>query len=94
MPPQKWVVRRVGVLSRFWDDGEAVVFSEETGETHQLNAFAARAFLELEAEPLTLSGLAGRLRRHLRVTDEDELSGHVEELVRRLSQLGLIEPVF
>lgn len=78
-------------IRRTWE-GESVIFSPLSGETHFLNAFSDEALAALEEEALTLDGLVERLRE---LTPEDQgakLAESLGALIQRFDDIGLIEP--
>ena len=78
-------------LRRSWS-GESVVFSPISGETHFLNAFSDEVLAQLEAQPLTVDELVGRLRDLTPADQLDDLRANVTTLVHRFDDIGLIEP--
>lgn len=88
----RWRARNNPKLIRRTWEGESVVFSPLSGETHFLNAFSDEALAALEEEALTLDGLVERLRE---LTPEDQgakLAESLGALIQRFDDIGLIEP--
>jgi len=80
------------LLWRAWD-GEMVVYSDASGDTHHLDALGAEAFEALLGAPATLLELRDRLSGSLGVEPTAELSNALAALIRRFVEFGLIEPV-
>jgi PqqD family protein of HPr-rel-A system len=76
-----------------WDD-EVVVFNFASGDTHLLNPVAARALRILEQKPLTAREVSQQLASSDTLPADEQLIEHVENLLSRLDEMGLIEPVF
>lgn len=88
----RWRARTNPKLIRRTWEGESVIFSPLSGETHFLNAFSDEALAALEEEALTLDGLVERLRD---LTPEDQaakLADNLGALIQRFDDIGLIEP--
>jgi PqqD family protein of HPr-rel-A system len=80
--PLKW---------RCWA-GDYVVFSPLSGQTHFLDIFAGHVLELIMAGTPSISELRSEAARFLEVEPDDRLAQAVEELLRRLEEVGLIEP--
>ena len=76
---------------RQWDE-EHVLYHENSGDTHRLNALGARA-LELLETPATADELARRLAARLTVAPDEAFASVVGKLVLHFRELGLVESV-
>ena len=96
VPVSLWRVPHSSALRwREWD-GEFVVYHEPSGDTHRLNALAARVLHLLIAEGLSQATLTARLLRSdsaqtPELRDCVEPTAVVADLLNRLAELGLIE---
>jgi PqqD family protein of HPr-rel-A system len=77
---------------RRWDD-EWVVYNEASGDTIQLDPFAAVTLMCLEAEPFELSSLVDQVAAELDVAAGEALSARLESVLGDLALVGLIEPI-
>ena len=77
---------------RQWDS-ELIVYHEQSGDTHRLNAIGAAALKLLADRPLTEPQLVGELSAALAVAADQDLSSTIHDLLLRLSNLGLIDVV-
>ena len=80
--PLKW---------RCWA-GDYVVFSPLSGQTHFLDIFAGHVLELIMAGTPSILELRSEAARFLEVEPDDRLAQTVEELLRRLEEVGLIEP--
>ena len=88
-----WKVSGAGKLRwRCWD-GEYVVFNPLTGDTHLLDVVAGGVLMDILAGPATVNELIGRAAEFLDVESDQALSSHVENILQRLDELGLVELV-
>ena len=89
---QKWRVAGDEPLKwRCWA-GDYVVFSPLSGQTHFLDILAGHVLEQIMAAPPSISELHSDIARFLQVEPDDRLAQTVEELLRRLEEVGLIEP--
>lgn len=77
---------------RCWD-GDYVVFNPLSGDTHLLEAVAGRVLMDILASPATTDELILRTADFLDVETGDGLSEYVKDVLSKLDELGLIEPV-
>jgi PqqD family protein of HPr-rel-A system len=90
-PTPNWRVLPNSVLHwREWDS-EFVVYHENSGDTHRLNAVGACALQRLSEQPLTAMALVSRLSGQFELSGPD-LAAVVDDLLARFHDLGLIEP--
>jgi PqqD family protein of HPr-rel-A system len=90
---QKWQVAGNEPLKwRCWA-GDYVVFSPLSGQTHFLDIFAGQMLKLIMSCAPSISELRSEAARFLEVEPDDRLTQTVEELLRRLEEVGLIEPV-
>ena len=80
--PLKW---------RCWA-GDYVVFSPLSGQTHFLDVFAGHILERIMAGAPSILELRSEAARFLEVELDDRLAQTVDELLRRLEEVGLIEP--
>lgn len=76
-----------------WGD-DVVVFNFSSGDTHLLNPVAAQALKILEQKPLNTHELSQQLASSDRLPTDEQLTAHVEDLLSKLDEMGLIEPAF
>ena len=79
------------LLWRSWDD-EFVVFDPLSGDTHVLNPVAAEALQVLESQAIDRDGLANHMAQAMGMETTDTLRRHMQQLLRKFVDLGLIEP--
>ena len=90
----RWVVSKdAPLIWRSWDDGEYVVYSATTGDTHLLNEVTAEVLRQLERSDLEFSDLARKAAKSLGVELDPQLESHVAGLLSYLDQIGLVEAV-
>ncbi|MEO7190119.1 MAG: HPr-rel-A system PqqD family peptide chaperone [Vicinamibacterales bacterium] len=75
---------------REWDH-EFVVYHENSGDTHRLNAIGAAALRRLTAGPAQSEDLAREIADELSRPPLD-VAQAIDELIARLHDIGLIEP--
>jgi PqqD family protein of HPr-rel-A system len=75
-----------------WEDG-CIVFQVRSGETHYLNPTGAYVLQALVSAPADESQLARQLGLQLgRSAADEEILAHIDALLARFQELGLIEP--
>lgn len=77
---------------RCWD-GEYVVFNPLTGDTHLLDVAAGGVLMDIVAGPATTDELVGRAADFLDVDSDPALLAYIKNILQRLDELGLVEPV-
>jgi len=92
MSDTAWRVSQSKLRFRSWDD-EVVVYHEESGDTHRLNAIGARALEHLTQGPLRAGELAQRLRDEFGATGaaDVDFAATVDQLLGQLHEVGLVE---
>jgi PqqD family protein of HPr-rel-A system len=75
---------------RNWDD-EFVVYHENSGDTHRLNALGAGALRQLCDRPCSAPELVTRLALEFGVPADASLHATVDTLLTELQDLGLVE---
>jgi PqqD family protein of HPr-rel-A system len=91
-PSPNWRVPPDSVFHwREWD-AEYVVYHENSGDTHRLNAVGARALKCLIDRPMAVPELTGRVADELGLARSADFSATIDDLLARLRDLGLIEP--
>ncbi len=75
---------------RSWND-EFVVYNDLTGDTHRLDAVAARVLQELSRHPATLDEVVSRLSADLGVEPDDELRTWAATALNLFRRLDLVE---
>lgn len=88
----RWRVRNNPKLIRRTWEGESVIFSPLSGETHFLNAFSDEALAALEGDALSHDELVKRLRELTPDDQAAQLSDNLKALIQRFDDIGLIEP--
>lgn len=89
---QKWRVAGNKPLKwRCWA-GDYVVFNPLSGQTHFLDIFAGHVLKLIMSGTPSVSELRSDAARYLEVEADHRLAQTVEELLRRLEEVGLIEP--
>ncbi len=76
---------------RYWD-GDSVVFSPLSGETHILDIASGRMLKRITDQPATVEDIRSELAVFLEVENDAELANAVEKILTRLEDAGLIEP--
>ena len=79
------------LLWRSWDN-ESVVFDPLSGDTHVLNQIASQALKILEVDAVDAAKLSHRIADQLNLQDDEALLRHMERLLIKFEDLGLIEP--
>ena len=77
---------------REWDS-EFIVYHEQSGDTHRLNAVGAASLRLLTLTPLTEAQLLTALSTDLSLTPDPALAHTIHDLLGQLSDLGLIDVV-
>ncbi|SRR5258706_8699387 len=89
----RWTApRSYELLWEYWD-GEHILYTPLSGETHLLNDMAARAVGLLGEQPLAARELAEQLGNAFDVVVDSEFMEIVESTLAQLDQLGLIVPL-
>jgi PqqD family protein of HPr-rel-A system len=88
-----YAVSDAALAWREWD-GEVVVFNQETGSTHLLNALGAEVLRRLVAAErgATIGALAGELADSPSDADEPEWTRAIGEALSEFARLGLARP--
>jgi len=87
----RWQPLRAQALYwREWDD-EFVVFNEDTGSTHHLNALGGEVMLALLRHPdgVGVTDLVRDLETRFETADDVELSSEIEHALRQLATLEI-----
>jgi PqqD family protein of HPr-rel-A system len=89
--PPTWHVPPDSVFHwRNWDD-EFVLYHENSGDTHRLNALGASALRQLCDRPCSAPELVARLALEFGVPADASLHATVDTLLTQLQDLGLVE---
>lgn len=89
----RWVISQgAPLLWRNWDDGEYVVYSTASGDTHLINEVTAEVLRQLERSELAFSDLVGKVAQALGIEGDGQFESHVARLLVHLDRIGLIEP--
>ena len=86
------VWRAAKILMKSWEDG-VVVYNLDSGSTHLLNPTAGQVIYYLADAPGDVAALSHRLAAQNDLESDEELDHTVEDLLKQLDSLGLIEPV-
>ncbi|MBS3934992.1 MAG: HPr-rel-A system PqqD family peptide chaperone [Sulfuritalea sp.] len=81
---------RLRFLKRTWDDG-CVVYVVDSGETHLLSSACALLLERLESGSASLRVLSDEFLSLSDDLTQEELSGLLEDIIRSLRKIGLIE---
>ena len=79
------------LIWRHWDD-EYVAFDPLSGDTHVLNPIAYQALRILEEQSVNCDQLSRAVAASLDLQLDDTLIRHMERLLAKFGDLGLIEP--
>lgn len=77
-------------LKRNWED-ECVVYTIDSGETHLLNAIAARILATLERESAAFAALLGEVQEQMGGPENTQAVTSLREVLDSLSKLGIIQ---
>jgi PqqD family protein of HPr-rel-A system len=80
------------LLMKSWDDG-VIVYNLDSGTTHLLNPTAGQVLYYLAAAHASAGALSHRLASENDLESDQELDHTVEDLLKQLDSLGLIEPI-
>jgi PqqD family protein of HPr-rel-A system len=80
------------LLWRQWE-GETVVFNVSSGNTHLMSTTAVEVLRLIKKDALTAEEISRRLMTSAGDSCDEEVVTNVENLLRNLDHLGLIEPV-
>ncbi len=86
------VWRAANLLMKSWDDG-VIVYNLDSGTTHLLNPTAGQVLYYLADAHASAGALSHRLACENDLESDQELDHTVEDLLKQLDSLGLIEPV-
>jgi PqqD family protein of HPr-rel-A system len=86
------VWRAASLLMKSWDDG-VIVYNLDSGTTHLLNPTAGQVLYYLADAHASAAALSHRLACENDLESDEELDHTVEDLLKQLDSLGLIEPV-
>ena len=91
--PTTWKVALAADLRwRFWD-GQFVVYSPASGDTHLLNPVAGETLLCLQQAPGDLAEVTRRVAARLKLDPDDQLPERLQGFLVELENFGLIEAV-
>jgi PqqD family protein of HPr-rel-A system len=78
---------------RDWDD-EFVVFNDDTGSTHHLNALGGEVILALIRHPdgVDVNGLVRDLEQRIETSADIELAAEIEHTLSQLAALEIAAP--
>ncbi|MDN3919516.1 HPr-rel-A system PqqD family peptide chaperone [Roseateles violae] len=89
----QWQLNALAALHwRQWDADDWVVFDEGSGQTFSIDAVAAASLMALEAGGLAQPALLEQVAADLQIGDAAALDQRVEQSLRFLAELGLVEP--
>ena len=84
--------RVANLLMKSWDDG-VIVYNRDSGTTHLLNPTAGQVLYCLADSHCSAAELSHRLALQNDLESDAELDHTIEDLLKQLDSLGLIEPV-
>jgi len=91
--PVVWRPAAAGVPSvRYWG-GDYVVYSPLSGDTHFLDIATGEVLRALIASPQSDAALCARLAAFLELAQDEALAAHLQQILGRLEELALIEPL-
>jgi len=92
-PQSRWqITRGCRILWRRWDE-EYVVYNTGSADTHALDRVSGEALRCLESGGMTIEELADAVGSRLDCESKEELRSYLRDLVPKLRDLELIEPV-
>lgn len=93
LPNTRWrTIRDDAFLFRAWDD-EVVVYDALSGDTHIIDATAARILQALQQAPSDVPTLAQLLAMQLQCEPGEELNHDIESVLSDMAALSLVECV-
>ncbi|MFQ5958848.1 MAG: HPr-rel-A system PqqD family peptide chaperone [Alphaproteobacteria bacterium] len=81
----------VRLLWKTWGD-EVVVFNTSSGQTHLLDPLSGAVLESIEASPMTVAQLTGRLAERFDLAPDADLARRAEAICSRFDDLGLADP--
>lgn len=79
------------ILWRCWE-GDYVIFSSLSGETHILDIASGEVLRRIIDRPSAIEDIRSEIAAFLEVKNDAELAKAVHNILRRLEGIGLIEP--
>jgi PqqD family protein of HPr-rel-A system len=86
------VWRAGNLLMKSWDDG-VIVYNLASGTTHLLNPTAGQVLYYLTDTHASVAALSRRLASQNDLESDQELDHIIEDLLKQMDSLGLVEPV-
>jgi PqqD family protein of HPr-rel-A system len=72
--------------------GESIVFNESSGNTHLLNATAAKILSIVQSQPSSAEEISLKIASESEVDADEKILERVDAVLETLDNLGLIEP--
>jgi PqqD family protein of HPr-rel-A system len=72
--------------------GESIVFNESSGNTHLLNATAAKILSIVQAQPSSAEEISLKVALDSGLGADEKILARVDVVLETLDNLGLIEP--
>ncbi len=79
------------ILWRFWE-GDYVIYSALSGGTHMLDITSGKVLTRIMDRPSTIYDIRLEIADYLEVANDTELAKAVSNILKRLEDIGLIEP--
>ena len=79
------------ILWREWE-GDYVIFSSLSGETHTLDIASGKILRRIMERPSTIEDIRSEIADFLEVKNDAELGNAVDNILKSLEDAGLIEP--
>lgn len=79
------------ILWRFWE-GDYVIYSALSGGTHMLDITSGKVLTRIMDRPSTIYDIRLEIADYLEVANDTELTNAVDNILKRLEDIGLIEP--
>ncbi len=79
------------ILWRDWE-GDYVIFSSLSGQTHILDIASGKVLRRIMERPSTIEDIRSEIADFLEVKNDAKLANAVDSILKRLEEAGLIEP--
>ncbi len=90
---QKWRIAGGERLQwRYWD-GDYVVFNPLSGQTHLLDIVTGKVLMLIMSGSSSATEFRSEISTFLEVDDDNRLSKSISDILSRLEEAGLIEPL-
>ena len=90
---QKWRIAGGERLQRRYWDGDYVVFNPLSGQTHLLDIVTGKVLMLIMSGSSSATEFRSEISTFLEVDDDNRLSKSISDILSRLEEAGLIEPL-